>query len=137
MITRIEVDGFKSLRSFAVDLDRLTAVVGPNGVGKSNLFDALQLISRLASRDVSSAVGEGRGTRRDQFSRTPAGVASRMSLAVELLLAPAAAQTRFRYEVDIERSVEPTGVERLFVRRVRVAGIRQAEDDWIRRRPEL
>jgi predicted ATPase len=137
VITRIEVDGFKSLHDFAVDLDLLTAIVGPNGVGKSNLFDVLQLISRLASMDVSSAFGEGRGSRRDQFSRTATGVASHMSLALELLLAPAVGQTRLRYEVDIDRSVEPTGVERLFVRRVRAAGIQRARDSWIGRRPEL
>lgn len=137
MITRVEVDGFKSLRNFAVDLELLTAIVGPNGVGKSNLFDALQLLSRLASLDVSTAFGEGRGTRRDQFSRTPTGVSPRISFALELLVAPAALQTRLRYEVDIERNVEPTGVERLAVRRVRVAGIQRAQDIWISRHPEL
>ena len=66
MITRIEVDGFKSLRDFAVDLEPLTAIVGPNGVGKSNLFDALQLLSGLADTDVVTALGEGRGGRLDQ-----------------------------------------------------------------------
>jgi AAA15 family ATPase/GTPase len=30
MITRVEIDGFKSFRNFAVDLEPLTAIVGPN-----------------------------------------------------------------------------------------------------------
>jgi predicted ATPase len=70
MITRIEADGFKSLRGFAVDVEPLTAIVGVNGRGKSNVFDALRLISRLPAMSVLDALGEGRGTRRDQFSRT-------------------------------------------------------------------
>ena len=41
MITRLEVDGFKSLRDFAVDLEPCTVLVGPNSAGKSNIMDAL------------------------------------------------------------------------------------------------
>jgi AAA15 family ATPase/GTPase len=50
MITRLEVDGFKSLRNFAVDLEPLTVFVGPNSAGKSNILDALELLSPLSSR---------------------------------------------------------------------------------------
>ena len=32
MITRLEVDGFKSLRDFAVDLEPFTVFIGPNSV---------------------------------------------------------------------------------------------------------
>src|SRR5215813_6230084 len=98
MITRIEADGFKSLRGFAVDLEPLTAIVGANGTGKSNLFDALELLSRLASMDVTAALAGGRGSRRDQFSRTRDDAARSMTLSLEMLL-PAGAQTRVRYEI--------------------------------------
>jgi predicted ATPase len=60
-----------------------------------------------------------------------------MSFGIEMLVTPAVPQTRLRYEVDIERSIEPTSVERLLVRRVRVAGIPQAADPWIDRHPEF
>ncbi|HZB30784.1 MAG TPA: ATP-binding protein [Streptosporangiaceae bacterium] len=41
MITRIEIDGFKSFRNFTLDVPPLLALVGPTAGGKSNLFDAL------------------------------------------------------------------------------------------------
>jgi AAA15 family ATPase/GTPase len=36
MLTRIEIDGFKTFRHFALDLEPFQVIVGPNGVGKSN-----------------------------------------------------------------------------------------------------
>jgi len=40
MITRIEIDGFKTFRNFSLELAPLQVIVGLNGAGKSNLFDA-------------------------------------------------------------------------------------------------
>lgn len=40
MITRIEIDGFKSFLDFKLDVPPFLALVGPNASGKSNLFDA-------------------------------------------------------------------------------------------------
>jgi predicted ATPase len=50
-----EVEGYRSLRSLRVDTGPLTVLVGDNGVGKSNLFRALDLIA---------AAGEGSLCRR-------------------------------------------------------------------------
>lgn len=61
MITRLEIDGFKSLRELAVDLEPLTVFIGPNSAGKSNLLDALALLSRLASMSIKEAFKQGRG----------------------------------------------------------------------------
>jgi predicted ATPase len=41
MITRIEIDGFKSFLDFHLDVPPLLALVGPNAGGKSNLLDAI------------------------------------------------------------------------------------------------
>ncbi|MGW5155694.1 AAA family ATPase [Nonomuraea wenchangensis] len=41
MLTRIEIDGFKSFLDFALDVPPFLALVGPNSSGKSNLLDAL------------------------------------------------------------------------------------------------
>ena len=143
MITRIEVDGFKSLRGFSVDLEPLTAIVGPNGVGKSNLFDALQLLSGLARTDVTAAFGEGRGSRRDQFSRSSHDEAGdTMSLAVELLLVSPPDwngkwQSRVRYEIEIEGNTKPSGVEVLSVLREKLTPIASADDVWMARHASL
>ena len=143
MITRIEVDGFKSLRGFSVDLEPLTAIVGPNGVGKSNLFDAMQLLSGLARTDVTAAFGEGRGNRQDQFSRLPHGEAGEMmSLAVELLLVSPLYwhtkwQSRLRYEIEIESNTKPSGVEVISVLREKLAPIVRSDDVWMARHAPL
>src|SRR5579863_6840387 len=41
MLTRLEIDGFKSFRNFAINFQPFQVLIGPNGVGKTNLFDAI------------------------------------------------------------------------------------------------
>jgi AAA15 family ATPase/GTPase len=50
MMTRIEIDGFKSFSQFAIDLKPFHVLIGPNGGGKSNLFEALHFLSTLVTR---------------------------------------------------------------------------------------
>lgn len=45
MITRIEIDGFKSFVDFSLDLAPFTAVIGTNAGGKSNLIDAFRFLA--------------------------------------------------------------------------------------------
>lgn len=58
MLARFEVSGFKSLRDVAVDFGPFTCIAGPNGVGKSNLFDATRLLSAFSSASFSEAFSE-------------------------------------------------------------------------------
>ena len=56
MLSRVHVKGYKSLRDVEVALKPLTLLIGPNSAGKSNLLDAVQLLSRLAtSRTLKEA----------------------------------------------------------------------------------
>ena len=56
MLTRLHVKGYKSLIDVEVALKPLTLLFGPNTAGKSNLLDAVQLLSRLAtSRTLKEA----------------------------------------------------------------------------------
>ena len=48
MITRLQIDGFKNLRNVDIRFDTFTCVAGGNGVGKSNLFDAIRFLSAVA-----------------------------------------------------------------------------------------
>lgn len=50
MLTRICVRGYKSLEHLDLCLGPLTVIFGPNAAGKSNLLDALQLLSRVGTR---------------------------------------------------------------------------------------
>lgn len=127
MLTHIEIDGFKSFEGFSLDVPPFCVIVGPNATGKSNLFDALRLLSRLAETDVRSAVQELRGEPFELFRTQPDGnAARRISIAVEALLdkevGDAYGKThslkgmRVRYEVGIElRGSDHQGLERLYV----------------------
>lgn len=61
MLTRLEVHGFKNLLGFSVDFGPYNCIAGPNGVGKSNLFDAIEFLSLLADRPIVEAALSVRG----------------------------------------------------------------------------
>ena len=140
MLTRIEIDGFKSFENFKVDLAPFVAILGTNAAGKSNLFDAIQLLSNLAGQGVSDAIKGLRGEPMELFRRTASGRATRMNFAVEVLLDPSVrdpwgsqvdvSHTRLRYEVDLEwREVSP-GIPRVQVARERAAAISKSVETW-------
>lgn len=58
MITRIEIDGFKSFMDFKLDVPPFLVVMGGNASGKSNLVDALRALSGKASGIDVFRVGE-------------------------------------------------------------------------------
>jgi predicted ATPase len=55
MLLRLRVQGFKNLQEVDVRFGPLTCFIGPNGVGKSNLFDAIQFLRRLAEDEIHKA----------------------------------------------------------------------------------
>ena len=92
MLTRFEVSGFKNLRDVVVDFGPFTCIAGPNGVGKSNLFDAIQLLSALSRTPFSRAFGEiragggQRGTVRSMLSPRVLAGEENLRLAAELIV---------------------------------------------------
>ena len=66
MLTRLHVSGFKNLVGVDLHLGAFTCVVGANGAGKSNLFDAIRFLSALANHTFLEAANSVR----DQHSRT-------------------------------------------------------------------
>lgn len=48
MLTRLKVNGFKNLVDVDIRFGPFTCIAGANGVGKSNLFDAIRFLSALA-----------------------------------------------------------------------------------------
>jgi predicted ATPase len=62
VLTRLQIDGFKNLRGVDLRFGPLTCIAGRNGVGKSNLFDAIALLSDLASMPLVKAATRVRGT---------------------------------------------------------------------------
>ena len=62
MIRRVKIENYKSLKAAEVPLKELTLVLGPNAAGKSNLFDALNLVARLVTcKNIKEAFEGHRG----------------------------------------------------------------------------
>jgi energy-coupling factor transporter ATP-binding protein EcfA2 len=63
MIKTIQIDGFKSVVSQGLDLGRVNCFIGANGVGKSNLLEAIGVLSAAASGKVDDESLLRRGVR--------------------------------------------------------------------------
>ncbi|MCU0351368.1 MAG: AAA family ATPase, partial [Flavobacterium sp.] len=57
MITKIEVNGFKSLSNFELNLNKgLNILVGPNGCGKTNIVLFFEFLSQMTNNQIGYAV---------------------------------------------------------------------------------
>ncbi len=141
MITRIELDGFKTFQDFTLDLSPLQVIVGANGVGKSNLFDALHLIGRLADSKILATFHELRGDVGELFSaRAGGGSADCIKLAVEILVDQKVQDDwgtihelrfpRMRYELEIARRQDAEGQDRLILQHEFLTPIPRQRDRW-------
>ena len=92
MLTRLEVNGFKNLVDFEMDFGPYTCIAGPNGVGKSNIFDAIQFLSLLPERTINQAAlqirnsGEDTGDIADLFFTGGAERHKRLQFAAEMIV---------------------------------------------------
>ena len=77
MIRKFSVKNYKSLKKVDVTLPNLVVVFGPNAAGKSNLFDALNLFSRLVTKKNLKEAFEGhRGVPLEAVHYSTGGIAS-------------------------------------------------------------
>jgi predicted ATPase len=65
MITRLQIDGFKNLVDMDIHFGKFNVITGANGVGKSNLFDAIYFLSNLAQMNLLEATKKIRNSERD------------------------------------------------------------------------
>ena len=118
MLNRIHVQGFKSLRDATVELAPLVVLFGPNAAGKSNLLEALLLLSRLVGeRTLSEAFAEGiRGYPLEAFTLADGGLEQllhgplpHLRLEVEMST-PLPAASRRRLDIlsyQVEVAIDP------------------------------
>ena len=143
MITKIEIDGFKSFSQFEMEFTPLTVIAGTNASGKSNLFDALHLLASLTSHDLRTAFSDKslRGEVSELFTKyDDQHCATRMNFAVEMLVerhvtdnweSTAEIKTpRMRYELSIERRTNELGYDELTVAHEQLSNIKYADDAW-------
>ncbi|MEQ9486381.1 AAA family ATPase [Coleofasciculus sp. F4-SAH-05] len=92
MLTRLKVSGFKNLVNVDVRFGSFTCVAGANGVGKSNLFDAIRFLSALADLPLIEAAlsvrdeGGRTGDVRSLFHRIGNDYAPQMSFEAEMIV---------------------------------------------------
>ena len=141
MITFIKIDGFKSFQDFKMVFTPFTVIAGVNASGKSNLFDALNLLSRLAETDLKTAFSEQRGNPNELFTQYDDGnFAEEMSFTVEMLLNrkikdnwggnETLNNTRLRYSLKIGRSKNEIGFQALNIREETLEKIKPEDDEW-------
>jgi predicted ATPase len=92
MLTRLKVSGFKNLVDVDVRFGPFTCIAGVNGVGKSNLFDAIRFLSALADLPLIEAAlsvrdeGGKTGDVRSLFHRVGTQYSNEMSFEAEMIV---------------------------------------------------
>ena len=146
MITRLKIDGFKNFVQTDIRFGPFTCIAGGNGVGKSNLFDAIQFLSLLSElpfdeaatklRQLDNSSNFGQSVK-SIFRRTGDTVASKMSIEVEMLIPrtgedelgqPAEATFNFlRYSLELGLNTEENGRGSIQLLREKLEPIRKGD----------
>ena len=144
MITKIEIDGFKGFENFSMEFRPFTVIAGVNGVGKSNLFDAMRHLSYLVSKTLRESFETERGSLFDLFTLYPNGERKdQISYAVEMLL-PEYVEDEFsereqlkylrlRYELAV--SVDDEG--KFQIEEERLTSIKRKNDAFLKAHKEI
>ncbi|WP_026711006.1 AAA family ATPase [Flavobacterium filum] len=143
MITYLKINGFKSFHNFEMEFTPFTVIAGANASGKSNLFDALTLLSRLADTDnLKRAFSEQRGEFIELFTQYgDDNYANEMEFVIEMLVNKNVKDawgneaklkyTRLRYELSIKRITNQSGIQDLAVSKENLFKLNHQEDKWV------
>ncbi|MGW5210087.1 AAA family ATPase [Streptomyces sp. NPDC004051] len=110
MITRIEIDGYKSFDGFALDLLPFTVLVGANASGKTNLLEAVDLLGQLIREPTGQTLVDHarRGGPKELFRRGPDGVpVGVMRIAAHVLVHGYAGYCHIRIEARVTYADPP------------------------------
>src|SRR5579872_7444986 len=84
-IKEVKVAGYRSLRAIRFPVGQLTVFVGVNGVGKTNLYRALQLLQAAAAGTLARELASEGGMQSALWAgKRSANNAARMKLEVGL-----------------------------------------------------
>jgi len=54
MLVRLDIDNFKALNNFSIELTPLTVLIGENSTGKSTILQAIDLVANFAQTDLNN-----------------------------------------------------------------------------------
>jgi predicted ATPase len=60
-LSAVSIQGYRSVRAITLPIEPCSVYVGPNGVGKTNLYSALGLLRRAADGTITRAIAEEGG----------------------------------------------------------------------------
>lgn len=107
MLTRLRVQGFKNLADAEVAFGPFTCIAGGNGVGKSNLFDAIQFLRDLTEFPIIEAAARVRdpvgrtGDIRGIFTQNTSGRSDTIRFEADFIVPK-------QVRDDFNREAEPT-----------------------------
>jgi len=90
MLNELEINGFKTIRHESINLGKVNIFIGGNGVGKSNILEAIGILSACLKRDVSAGELQKKGVR----------------LSVPTLFKSAFKNTKLRSNFDLKATVD-------------------------------
>jgi len=119
IISRLILKNWRNFQSVDIPLNPRTFIMGPNGIGKSNLLDALRFLADISRPDggFSFALQIRGGLEKIKFS------AAKKKEAVELevhLADSVLSETYYRYSLGI--TADPSGSPKIAYERVRKNG---------------
>lgn len=144
MLTKIYIHGFKSFHHFEMEFAPFTLIAGANGSGKSNLFDALDLLAHMADGTLREAFLSQRGEPHEMFTKYGEDhFAEEMHFKVEMLVdkevkdvwggTSTLKYTRLAYSIKIKRQTNASGFEDLLVVEESLDKIKADDDQWMKR----
>lgn len=141
MITYIYIDGFKSFQNFEMNFSPYTIIAGANASGKSNLFDALAILSELAGgMPLQQVFHNSRGEQDELFTIFNDGSQSdcitfNVDVLVDKHIVDEWGQkidlefTRFRYEIQF-RKVDNLLGSQIEIIKETLSAIPKKDDEW-------
>lgn len=136
MLTRLKVSGFKNLVDTEIRFGPLTCIAGANGVGKSNIFDAIRFLSLLADHTFVEAAKKIRGGL-DVAKLFTAGGNDEMVFECDIVIPKSgyddfyqpteASHTFLEYQLCIGLARDKSGVERFELKNERLTYIAQGK----------
>jgi predicted ATPase len=114
MIRRIRIEGYKSFAELDLRLSPLSVIFGPNASGKSNLFDAIYVLSRAVTcRTLAEAFEGHRGLPLESFYYGDCGYENlrkrerlRLAFEVDAEIAPSVLQDVTRSIIEQRRKLK-------------------------------